>query len=109
MSMRRRTAPNATRLRRARLRCAEPLLERLESRCLYSVALTGELALNTDPTGVQQTSIESHSAIAVDSSGDSIAVWSGSGSGDASGIFARRLDASGNPIGSDFRVNTTTA
>lgn len=37
-------------------------------------------------------------------------VWTDFGlDGDANGVYARRVDASGNPLGGQFRVNTTTA
>src|SRR5438876_6371122 len=105
--MRRRTAANATRLWRPRR--SRPVLERLEFRYLYTAAQTGEVLVDPDPSGVQQTVLESQKSVAVDASGQSIVVWSGSGAGDASGIFARRYNAAGSAVGGEFRVNTTTA
>ena len=35
-------------------------------------------------------------------------VWEGAGSGDSSGVFGRRFDAAGTPLGSDFLVNAYT-
>src|SRR5438128_548898 len=105
--MRRRTAANATRLWRPRR--SRPVLERLESRYLYTAALTGEVLANNYVPGPQQTYLEAQKAVAVDASGNSIVVWSGVGTGDVDGIFGRRYDSAGNSIGSAFRVNTTTA
>jgi len=104
--MRGRTAFSATHPRRSRR--SKPVLECLEPRYLYSAALTGEILVNTDTAGSQHTTLDGQ-AVAVDSTGRSIVVWSGSGTGDASGIYARRYDAAGNPLGADFRVNTFTA
>ena len=40
--------------------------------------------------------------------GGYMAVWNGTGSGDASGIFAQRFDSSWAKVGSETRINTTT-
>jgi hypothetical protein len=49
-------------------------------------------------------------AIATDASGSFVVVWeSRSGEGDGFGIFAQRYDATGNPLGGEFLVNTVTA
>ena len=45
---------------------------------------------------------------AMDAAGNYVVVWNGSGSGDTTGIFAQRYNASGVAQGSEFRVNTTT-
>jgi hypothetical protein len=47
---------------------------------------------------------------AVDAAGDAgfVVAWDASGDGYGYGIFARRFDANGAPIGDDFQVNTTT-
>jgi dockerin type I repeat protein len=34
--------------------------------------------------------------------------WSGAGSGDTVGVFARRFSSTGAPVGAEFRVNTST-
>ncbi len=47
-------------------------------------------------------------SIATDDQGRSVVVWQGEGVGDATGIFARQFDASGNPIGETILVNTVT-
>jgi hypothetical protein len=46
--------------------------------------------------------------VALTSAGEFIVTWFGSGVGDDVGIFARRLDAGGSPIGTEFLVNTST-
>jgi hypothetical protein len=45
--------------------------------------------------------------VAIDGAGQSVVVWRGA-DGDQTGIFARRLDALGNPVGEAFRVNEST-
>ncbi len=51
--------------------------------------------------------------VAIDPAGDFVVVWSTyyyfSPDGDISGVFARRFDSAGAPIGSDFQVNTYTS
>ncbi|MEM8677758.1 MAG: peptidylprolyl isomerase [Planctomycetota bacterium] len=46
--------------------------------------------------------------IAAANDGSFLVVWDGRGEGDRQGIFARRFDADGTPLGDQFRVNTTT-
>ncbi len=46
-------------------------------------------------------------SVAVDADGDSVIVWSGE-DGSASGVFARRLDSSGNALATEFQVNGFT-
>jgi large repetitive protein len=55
------------------------------------------------------TGFQSEPEIAMNpGTGEFVVVWSGSGEG-ATGIFARRFAALGAPVGTAFRVNTTTA
>ncbi|WP_312026992.1 calcium-binding protein [Pseudomonas sp. J452] len=42
------------------------------------------------------------------SDGGYLVAWSGNGSGDASGVFIQRYNASGTKVGTETRVNTTT-
>ena len=44
--------------------------------------------------------------VAVDGVGNFVVVWSGQGSGDNYGIFGRRFDAAGIPLGLQFQVHT---
>ena len=47
--------------------------------------------------------------VAADSAGDFVVAWVSSGQdGSQSGIFARRFDSAGTPLGSEFRVNRFT-
>ncbi len=48
-------------------------------------------------------------SIAIDSVGNFIIAWEGSGSGDSSGVFAQKFNASGSPVGSEFRLNSATS
>jgi hypothetical protein len=55
------------------------------------------------------TSIQRFPAIARDSAGDFVIVWSSVGpDGSSYGIVGRRFDSGGNPIGSEFLVNSYT-
>lgn len=49
-------------------------------------------------------------SIASDSAGNFVIAWNSLGGqdGDGPGVFARRFDGSGSPIGSEFQVNTNT-
>lgn len=70
-----------------------------------NLALADEFQVSAQTTGRQQTP-----SVAMDAAGRFIVVWQeGSRDGSAAGIFARRYDAKGAPLGDDFLVNTTTA
>ncbi|MDB5303423.1 MAG: uncharacterized protein JWM97_972, partial [Phycisphaerales bacterium] len=80
-------------------------VELLQPRMLMSVAPAGgELLLNQAIGSTQQSP-----AVAVDASGNTVAVWQSLGEdGDGWGIYGRRFDPSGNALGNEFLVNTTT-
>ena len=83
-------------------------VERLEDRRLLAVTgLGSDLLVNTFTAGPQSTA-EGGSAIAVSNTGEGLVVFEGRGAGDRDGVFARRISATGAPIGPDFRVNETT-
>ncbi len=66
----------------------------------------GETQVNSYTTGTQTLG-----NIGVSSNGDYVIVWDSQGQDSSvsdSGVFARRYDASGTPIGGEFQVNTTT-
>lgn len=68
-------------------------------------AVSDEMSVNTTGAGA-----DSAPRIAILEDGTGVVVWfSSSADGDGGGIYARRLDADGNAIGAEFRVNTTTA
>jgi len=67
-------------------------------------AIGGETLVN-ETTGGKQ----SEPAIAVASDGAFVVAWSGVGVGDVSGIFLRRFDAVGTPLGGERLVNTNIA
>jgi hypothetical protein len=48
-------------------------------------------------------------SVATAADGSFVVVWSGSGPGDSSGIFARRFDTAATPLGAEFHVNAVTA
>ena len=56
------------------------------------------------------TDQEAYPAVASDANGNFVVVWSGYGGQDGSGtgIFGRRFDSGGNPLGSDFPINSYT-
>ncbi len=66
--------------------------------------LGGEFQVNTYITDSQLTP-----SIAMDPAGNFIIVWSSEGQdGDGYGIYAQRFDNYGNPLGSEFQVNSYT-
>ncbi|HEY6565552.1 MAG TPA: hypothetical protein VIY86_13775, partial [Pirellulaceae bacterium] len=46
-------------------------------------------------------------AVAMNATGNSVVTWHGSGVGESAGIFARRVDSTGQPVGDDILVNST--
>jgi hypothetical protein len=69
------------------------------------VRLGGEFQVNTYTTDSQYTP----AAVALDAAARFIVVWSSIGQdGSKSGVFGQRYDAAGQPLGSEFRVNTYT-
>jgi len=69
-----------------------------------SLTLAEEFQASVFTTGRQQVP-----AVAMDAAGRFIVVWQDSGrDGSAAGIFGRRYDAQGAPLGDDFAVNTYT-
>jgi hypothetical protein len=64
----------------------------------------GEFRVNTYTTSYQY-----HAAVAMDPSGRFVVVWDSNGQdGSSYGVFGQRHDASGMPLGGEFRVNTYT-
>lgn len=59
------------------------------------------VVVNTTTTGNQM-----NPDAAMDSVGNTIVVWESTDSDGSRGIFARRLDNAGNPVGAEFQVNT---
>lgn len=85
-----------------------------DNKGIYARRVDAEGLPIAQPVLVNQTIEGKQRYAAIDQfeDGSSIVVWSGRGEGsggesDRRGIFARRLDATGQPIGSEFRVNQT--
>jgi hypothetical protein len=59
---------------------------------------------------VHTTNAQSNPAVAMGPTGSFVVVWASFGGqdGDSGGIFARRFDASGSPVGGEFQVNQYT-
>ena len=71
-------------------------------------AVGGEFHVNTF-TLYQQSQVVHGPRVAVAAAGNFVVVWdSGAQDGDNYGVFARRYDATGNPLGGEFQVNTVT-
>lgn len=95
--MRRRPIPNNPR---------GSLIERLESRQLLALTPVGGEALVNTTT----TSDQFGPSVAADASGNYVVVWaSTSQDGSGYGVFARRFNAAGTAISSEFAINTITA
>ena len=54
------------------------------------------------------TSSQGSPSVAMDPSGNFVIAWDGAGPGDGAGIYAQRYDNGGNPVGTEFQVNTYT-
>jgi hypothetical protein len=66
--------------------------------------LGGEFRVNSTTSQSQQ-----HSAVAMDTAGNFVVTWSSDDQdGDDWGVYARRYDNAGTPLGGEFRVNSTT-
>ena len=64
----------------------------------------GEIPINTYTTAAQGRSV-----VALDSAGNFVVVWQSNGQdGDNLGVFGRRFDANGNPLGGELQINTFT-
>jgi len=67
--------------------------------------LGGEFQVNT-----YITSNQTRPSVAMDGAGNFVVVWQSLGQdGEGSGIFGQRYDSAGNPVGSEFQVNTFTS
>ncbi len=75
---------------------------RFDSNC---TPLSNEFQINTETSGNQK-----EASVAMDAGGNFVVVWHGPGmiEEDKEDIFARRFDPNGQPLGSEFRVNTYT-
>lgn len=72
--------------------------------CVVVGSSSAETVVNTYTTGSQ-----GRSSIAGDGQGRFIVVWVSNGQdGDGSGIFGRRFEANGQPLGDDFAINNYT-
>jgi hypothetical protein len=68
----------------------------------FGLALAGEFRVNAVTTGNQLQSV-----VGMGNDGSFVVVWL-SPDGDSYGVFGRRFDPNGEPLGGDFRVNTYT-
>jgi hypothetical protein len=70
-----------------------------------SGALGGEFQINSHTSAEQ-----GGAAVGADAAGNFVAVWSSNGQdGDSWGVFGRRFDVNGVPLGLEFQVNTYTS
>jgi hypothetical protein len=68
-----------------------------------------EFRVNTYSTGAQKSASVSAGIFSLSGAPNFIVVWSGNGLDDPDqGIYGHVFDSDGNPLGSDFRINTTT-
>jgi hypothetical protein len=71
----------------------------LESCIVAPSPVTGELQVNTDANGETWAA-----STAMDNDGNFVVIWSGYGN--SSGIYARRYNSTGSPLGSEFKVSS---
>jgi len=65
---------------------------------------SGDVRANSTTAGTQRAA-----SVAALTGGGYVITWHGPGDGSGSGVYAQRYDASGNAVGSEFRVNAATA
>jgi hypothetical protein len=65
--------------------------------------LSGEVLVNTHTTGLQV-----FPSVASGPAGTTVVTWASDHDGDDFGVFGRRFDASGAPVGGEFQVNSYT-
>jgi len=82
-------------------------IEGMEPRVLMSYAPAGPDFLVNEVTAGSQSLGSYGNAVAVDAAGNFVVTYT-TPDGSGTGIAARRFDGSGNPLGGEFRVNTTT-
>ena len=76
---------------------------------MQRIAADGQLNGSETLVNSTTTDVQSHPSVGMDDDGNIVVAWSSLGQdGDAWGIFAQRFDASGNAVGSEISVNTTT-
>jgi len=92
------------------LRCSLGLLALSGLSALAAAQPVGtEFQVNTYTTGQQATCSRNGGHIsAADAIGNFVVVWHSDGPGDTYGVFARRYDSAGDPLGAEFRVNSYT-
>jgi hypothetical protein len=86
-------------------------VEQLEVRAVPTCCLPhNELLVNTNTTGSHQTSASGGQAVATDTAGDFVVVYSGQGQNGpgSTGIYAQRYAVTGTRLGSEIQVNTYT-
>lgn len=85
--------------------------ETLENRLVLAHPVGTEFRVPTTTTNNQVTWFQTPNAIAADDDGDFVVTWSGNNQlGDVGwGVYGRRFDKSGNPLGNEFHVNTTVS
>lgn len=75
----------------------------------YGSALAGKVGSEFQ-INVYTTSYQNDPSVAALTDGGFVVAWGSDGQdGDSVGVYARRYDAAGNPVGGEFRVNKTTA
>ena len=74
-----------------------------------AIQFNAETLVNTFTTGSQTENASNGHTMAMDANGNHVVVWqSQNQDGTGWGVYAQRFDSTGNKLGSEFRVNTTT-
>jgi hypothetical protein len=75
-----------------------------------AVKVNDETLVNTQTSGVQTLAPNNQRSVAIDARGNHVVTWASQNQdGSGWGVYAQRFDADGNPLGGEFRVNTTTS
>ncbi|MGE3817834.1 MAG: DUF4347 domain-containing protein, partial [Isosphaeraceae bacterium] len=74
-------------------------------------AANGSAIGNQTTVNTTTTNVQSQPAVAMDQNGNFVVVWTSQGQDNVdgkAGVYGQRFDASGNPVGGEFLVNTYT-
>ncbi|MEQ1826315.1 MAG: matrixin family metalloprotease [Pirellula sp.] len=69
---------------------------------------TGEIRVNQVTVGQQNIALKFDPTIAMDQSGNFVVAFKANGATDSAGIYARRFNAAGAPLGNEFLVNAAS-
>ncbi|MHC4571906.1 MAG: hypothetical protein ACYS0C_07505 [Planctomycetota bacterium] len=84
-------------------------MKQMSLSCLIIISILVSSSVAEFRVNSHTISFQRDAAVAMEAQGNFVVVWNSYGQdGDSGGIFGQRFGASGDPVGSEFQVNTTT-